>query len=788
MTVHPLNRKLLRDLVRMRWQVAAIALLIACGVSVAVMAFSAQEALVVAQSSYYQQTLFGDLFATAKRAPLSLVEDLARIDGVVAVDARAVKAGLMEVPGLLRPASVRLISLPDDNQRALNRIVVVAGRSPDPQRTDEAVALKTFLDAAHIHLGDRLSLLINGHSLNFSIVGSALSPEYVYVPGASPMPDDAHEGVLWAPRAAVERPSGLGGAFSAVSLALAPGASVAGALASIDRLLAPYGGEPAYAREDQISHKFQQSRIERLAVMAAVIPPVFLLVAAALVHLVLGRMVETEREQIGLLKAFGYSDWETAAVYLKAAALIGVLGAVAGGAAGGWLGHLITLVLAQYMRFPHLTGRFSWAAFAVAAMVSIAAALAGSLIAVGRVVRVNPAVAMQPPAPASFRQGIVERTRLWRLLDQPTRIIIRNLERFPARAAFTAAGLSVSLSLLVGSQFLFGSMDAIVEQTYYRAHRWTDELSFGEERDVHAVSEVSRLPAVLRAEVFRTAPARLRAHARDERSIVIGLEDGSQLAHPLDSHDRRIEFKGGGLVLSVALAARLAVQPGDSVEIEITQGRRPQALLPVTAIAGDYAGLTAYMSRTALNHLMGEGDLASGADLLVAAHERGNLYRAIARVPQVVGAASRDDTVSSFRSAVAQVLNVEMAFFLGFAAAIAFGVAYNISRIALADRARDLATLRVLGFAPAECAYILSGELIFLALVAAPFGLWGGFALANALTAAFQRQEFYLPLTITAKGLGLASAAYLSAVVLAAALVVQRIWNLDLVSALKTRE
>ena len=786
--MHPLDRKLLRDFRRLKWQMAAIALLIACGVSVAVMAFSTQKALVDAQRRYYQQTRFGDLFATATRAPLALLEDLSHIDGGVAVDARALKVGLMDVPGLLRPATVRLISLPDDDRRALNRIVVVAGRLPDPDRSDEAVALQTFLDAAHVSLGERLSMVIDGHRITFTITGAVLSPEYVYVPSSSPMPDDAHEGVVWAPRAAVERPTGLGGAFSALSLALAPGASEAAAIAAVDRILAPYGGAPAFGRSDHISHKFQSDRIQRLGIMATVIPPVFLIVAASLVHLVLGRMVDSEREQIGLLKAFGYGDLEAASLYLKTAALVGVVGVVAGGVVGGWLGGAIIAELAQFMRFPHLEAQFSWAAFGVGAIVSIGAAIAGSLLAVRRAVRLSPAVAMQPPTPTSFRRGLVERVGLWRALDQPTRMIVRNLERFPARGALTVGGLSVSLSLLVGSQFLFGSLDTIVDQAYYRAHRWTDEVAFAEARDARAVSDVARLPAVLRVEPIRVVPGRMRAHARDERIAVVGLDVDAQLAHPQDAQGRRIEFVGPGVVLSIALAMRLSVQPGSTVELEVTQGRRPRALLPVTAIANDNAGLTAYVARPALNHVMGDGDLASAADLMLAPDRRGDFYRAITRVPQIVSAASRDDTVASFRSAVSQALTVEMSFFLGFAAAIAFGVAYNVSRIALADRARDLATLRVLGFGPAECAYILAGELVLLALVATPIGVWGGTALAHALVTAFSRQDFYLPFVVTPRGLGISFATYLGAVVVAAMLVAQRIWSFDLVAVLKTRE
>ena len=783
-----LNRKLVRDLWRLKWQMAAIALLVACGVSVAVMAFSTQKALVSAQREYYARTRFADVFATATRAPLTLVDDLARIDGVVAVDARAMKVGLMEVPGLLRPATARLIALPDDDRRALNRITLIAGRLPDPARTDEAVALETFLDAAHISLGEPLSVIMNGRRLTFTIVGSALSPEYVYLPSFGPMPDDAHSGVLWAPRNAVEKPTGLGSAFSVVSLSLAPGASSSAAIAAVDRLLAPYGGSPAYPRADHVSHKFQQQRIDRMSVLAAVIPPVFLVVAAALVHLVLGRLVSTEREQIGLLKAFGYTDVAAATGYLKMAALVGISGALVGGAAGGWLGQAIVSLIAQYMRFPHLTGRFSWTAFGASSALSVAAAIAGSLSAVRRAVRLSPAVAMQPPAPATFRKTVLERANLMRVFDQPTRMIVRNLERFPLRAIATVAGLGVSVSLLVGSQFLFGAIDTVADQAYFQARRWTDEVSFGDLRDVHAITEMGRLPAVLRAEPFRVVSAYLRAHAQTERTAVFGMEQDARLEQLLDESGRRLPLTGPSLVVSQALAARLDVRPGEVVELEVTDGRRPRVLLPVSSIAQDYGGLTVHMTRAALNRLMGDGDLASGANLIVAADQRDRFYRSIARVPQIVSAGSRDDTVAMFRSAIAAALTTEMTFYLGFAGAIAFGIAYNISRIALSDRARDLATLRVLGFSPIECAYILTGELLLLALVATPIGVAGGVALAHALIAAFTRQDFYLPFVINASGLGLAFATYLAALMLAATMVAQRVWRFDLVTVLKTRD
>lgn len=785
----PLDRKVLRDLWRMRWQVVAIALLIACGVSVAVMAFSAQRALADAQAAFYAETRFADVFAQAKRAPRSLERDLTTIEGVTAVDVRIVQGGLMDVPGLARPATVRLISLPDDPRRALNRIQLVRGRTPEPGRSDEVVALKTFMEAAHLQLGQTLTAVVDGRAFRFTIVGAALSPEFVYVPAPeSFMPDDAHQAVLWAPRPAVERAAGMTGAFNNVALSVAPGRPSAAVLADIDRILAPYGGRAAYARADQPSHRFLDAELKELSTSAEILPPIFLLIAAALVHLVISRLVDAEREQIGLLKAFGYRNHEAASPYLRLAAAIGVAGAVAGGLAGASLGAGIVGMYRQYFRFPTLEVTFHWPAFAAASAVAVGAAMAGSILAVQRAAALSPAVAMQPPRPAAYRPGPFDRFVSGGRLDQATRMIVRHIERFPSRALLTSLGLASSVALLVGTQFLFDGIDKVIEQTYYRTQRWTEAVSFAEPRAIGAITEAARLPGVVAAEATRVVAARLKAAGREELVRLVGVAPDSALEQPLDSQGHRVPFEGRGLVLSEGLAVRLGLRAGDPVWVEAIDGRGPSALLPVTGLSRDYSGFSAYLDRRELNRLMGEGDLVSDAKLLVADDRRPAFYRAVARTPQIVGASSREETVAAWRQAMAEAFQVTITFFVGFAAAIAFGVAYNTIRISLSERSRDLATLHVLGFGHGECAYILCGELVILALAAVPLGVLGGQALAHGLVAAYSREELRLPAAISARSYGVALAAYFAAVLLGGVLVARRIWGLDLVAVLKTRE
>lgn len=783
-----LDIKLLRDLRRLAPQIAAIAGLGAIGIAVAVMANGALKAVDVARDRFYAETRFADVFASAERAPNALLPRLRSIDGVVAVDTRAGGGGLMPVPGLDRPAHVQLIALPSQESYALDKLVLAAGRLPSADRPDEAVALKAFLDAAHVSLGQRLVAIVAGRQVSVTIVGSILSPEYVYSPSETALPDDAHQAVIWAAKATVEGAAGQVGAFSRVALKLSGDTAPERVLSQVDAILAPYGGTPAIGRADQPSNNFVDEALRRLRTLSVILPPIFLLVAAGLTHMVMGRLVETEREQIGLLKAFGFTDLEVAVPYLKLAGVIGLAGVIAGGLAGAALAAALTSIYAQYFRFPVFNPQFDWTVFALTGAIAVAAALAGSSLAALRAARLRPAVAMQQAPPAAYRPGLLDRLNLIARLDQPSRMIVRRITRFPAKAALTAGGLALSLALLVGTQFIQDALDRVIDATYYQSQRWNGQLGFFHPRQVRAVLEAARLPGVLAAEPVRTVAAWAIGPAGRKRIAVLGLQPDAVLARPLDVRGAPIPFIGRGVVMSRALAERLGLKAGGGVDLQVLEGRRPQLFLPITALADDYSGLSIYMDRRELNRLMGDGDLASGADLLQADDARTAFYKAVTDRPQVVAASSRDDTVRNWRETSAKSFSISIYFYLGFAGAIALGVAYNMGRITLAERSRDLATMRVLGFTSSECAYILYGELGLIALAAVPVGAWLGVAFAHGLAAAFSRDELRLPVTITARTLALSITAYAVSVVAGCAMLARRLWRLDLVAVLKTRE
>ncbi|MCE7897527.1 MAG: ABC transporter permease, partial [Gammaproteobacteria bacterium PRO8] len=392
-SLSPLNRKLLRDLWRLRAQVLAIALVMASGVGLMCMSLTSIEALGNTAEAYYDRYRFAQVFARVERAPEHLAERIRLIPGVESVSTRVVRSAVLDVRGFEEPVIGQLVSLPPDAATALNRVALTRGRMP--VAGNECVLAEPFAEAHGLVPGSTLRAIMNGHWQELTVVGLGLSPEYVYTigPGAL-MPDDRRFGVIWLGEKAMQAAYDLDGAFNDVSLTLLHGASPDGVIARIDQLLARYGGVGAIARKDQISNWFLMNEIEQLKSLASILPTVFLAVAAFLTNMVLSRLIAVERSEIGLLKAFGYANRSIAWHYVKLVLGIGVVGIVIGCALGWWLGLTNTRLYAEFYRFPFLLYSPGAGPFVLASVASLAAGLIGALGAVRQGATLPPAEAM----------------------------------------------------------------------------------------------------------------------------------------------------------------------------------------------------------------------------------------------------------------------------------------------------------------------------------------------------------------------------------------------------------
>jgi putative ABC transport system permease protein len=784
-----LDRKLLRDLWHIRGQAIAIALVIASGVATLILSLGAYVSLEETRSAYYERYAFADIFASAKRAPNHLREAIADIPGVAAIETRAVFPVLLDIDGMAEPATGRLISLPDTGPQRLNRVYLREGRLPEPLSTNEIAINESFAKAHGYRPGARLRAIINGRKRELLIVGIVLSPEFIYALGPGDIvPDDRRIGLLWMSYKAAATALNLEGAFNDVSLKLMNGAETGKVMARLDQILEPYGGQDAYDRADQPSHAFIDAELNQQRAMAFIIPPIFMAVAAFLLNMTLARLITLEREQIGLLKALGYSSGSIAFYYLKFVMVIAFIGVIIGFVLGAWLGRAVTALYAELFHFPFLVFLMPARFYALAGLISFAAAILGALQAVRYAVALPPAVAMQPPAPTRYYRSWLSRSGLMRQIPQSLLMIGRHIIRFPMRGVLTMTGIASAVALLIVSLFALDAIEYMIDVTYFQSNRQDVTLNFNEIKQERARYDTAELPGVLQTESYRIVPVTLRNGVREKRIGLTGLPPDAALTQLLDPSLKPMTPPDFGIALSEKLAEVLGVGLGQSVRVEFKSGRPGHADLPVTGIVQAYLGLSAYIDLTALNNLMADGRTISGVNLRIDESALPSLYAAVKETPAVSSIALLKQSVKSFRDTLAQSVHTMTWVYIALSATIAFGVVYNSARIQLSERGRELASLRILGFTQREVMTILFGEIVILLAVAIPVGWAGGYALVGLVTAAMETELYRVPLIVSRATYAEAALVAVLSTLASAILINRRVARMDLIAVLKTRE
>jgi putative ABC transport system permease protein len=784
-----LNRKLFRDLAHLKGQAIAISLVMACGVAAFVNATSTSASLEGALSAYYDRYRFADVFAHLKRAPNSTAERVAAIPGVGQVQTRVVIDVTIDVPGMKEPATGRLVSVPDVPAPGLNRVYLRAGRYVEPGRRGEVMVHESFALAHNLNPGDSLAAVINGRWERLAIVGIALSPEYVYAirPGEA-LPDDRRFGVFWMAYSELAPAYDMDGAFNDIAASLTPDASEQEVVRQIDVITDEFGGIGAHGRSDQLSHKLIDGEISQLRGMALIPPSIFLSVAAFLLNVVMGRLIGLQREQIAVLKAFGYSRPEIGWHYMKFVLVLAVAGAAIGVGVGAFFGTQMTAMYAQFFRLPDYEYRLDRWIIVVAVMLTSAAAVVGTVSAVRRAMVLPAAEAMRPEPPAEYRRTWLERIGLAHVLPSAGRMILRRLGRQPLRAALTVFGIALSCAILVMGSFVSDTVDYLLEFQFFRVQRYDVSLGFVEPASPKAVYEAAHLPGVTRAEPFRGVPSRIRFGPRHRRIGITGLVSDPQLFCPLDAKGRPIPIPPEGLVVSAKLAQVLGANVGDVLTVEVLEAERPVVRVPLAAVTEDFSGLSAYMHIAAVRKMLREADTASGVFLAVDPNQLDALYAQLKETPRVGAVTIKSAALRSFEKTMAENLLKIRAINLIFASIIAFGVVYNTGRIALAERARELATLRVIGFTRAEVSVLLLGEMAVLTVLALPVGMGLGYGLARFAVMALENENQRVPFHIEPHTFAFAATVVLIAAAVTSLIVRRRVDQLDLVEVLKSRE
>jgi putative ABC transport system permease protein len=782
-------RKLLRELTQLAGQIATIALVLAGGITCFISLRGTYLSLETARAAYYERYRFADVFARAERVPEGVAKRIEALPSVELVETRIAKEVMLPIDGMPRPAYGQLLSIPSGREPGTNALYLRRGRLPERGR-DEAVLLESFADAHGLDPGAEIPVVINGKLRQVRVVGIALSPEFVFAIRPGALADDPKRyAVLWMDRTMLGTAFELDGAFNDIALRLQPGASDGPVRVAVDRVLSSYGGTGSVARDGQISHRILTQELSQLKALAGMVPLVFLGVAAFLINMVLARLIRLQRPEIATLKAVGYTNREIGRHYLWIVAVVILPGGLLGMLGGFWLGRAVLGLYANSFRFPELEFQLTGSLIVSALGASSLAAITGALGAVRSAVKLPPAEAMRPPAPARYRRGAIEWLRLGALFGPTGMMVLREVQRRPFRTLLSSLGIAGAVALIILGRFGWDSITTYFEATFRREQRHDLAVAFARPVAPRVVGQLGRLPGVVTAEGVRAVPIRARHEHRMRDSILMGL--------PADGTLRRLVVRGGGqevpipadgVLVTQTLGEILDLAVGDRPALEVREGERRTVYPVIVGFIDESIGLQVYGQADLVAALQGDEGAVSSVVMKVEREKIAGVEAELRRSPHVIDVSDARADMERLFDMNASIMNVWTAISIALASSVVFGVVYNNARISLAARGRELASLRVLGFSKREISSILLWGLAIEVLLAIPLGLALGRVWAEQFMATVDRETFRWQVVVAPRTYALAVAVTLIGAAASALWVRRKLDHLDLVSVLKARE
>lgn len=789
-----LHRKLRRDLRGSFGVLLTVVVIIAAGTGSFIGMGSAQRILLVSQQDYYNRKRFADFWVDVKKAPLSAVEPLANLRGIAEIEPRIVFDVILDLPGVSQPLTGRLISAPARGfEDTISGIHLVRGSGFSDDRHEEIILGESFAKAHSLQPGDRVGLILNRRQQSFVIVGTAISPEYIYaVRGQGDItPDPEHFGILYIKEDYARELLDFQDACNQIVGRLVPGhqADMDAILDRIDRALDPYGVLALTPRERQASHRIISDQITNLGVSAVVMPAIFLVVAALVLNVVMSRLAERQRTIIGTLKALGHSDRQVLAHFLSFGLAVGLLGGLGGIGVGTALARAMIHMYTFFFQLPSFLFQVYPQLFLLGIGISVLFATAGTAKGVWKVLRLHPAEAMRPRPPERGSAMFLERfPGLWRRLGFRTHIALRSLARNPGRTATGIISCAMATSIILTALIMRDSVWFAVDYQFERVSHSDVDVGMRDERSLDAVREAQRLPGVDYAEPVLGLVCDVRHANESRRMSVTGLWPQHRLLTPMQRDMTPIPVPDDGVALSRKLAEILNVRVGDQLELTPVRGRRETMAVPVRSIVDSFLGLQCYADLRYLSRLVGESEAFNSIQMLVTPSRQGELYAALKQLPNAQGVSVRATAKANIEETFVRSMNFQLTLLIGFAGVIAFGSMLNASLIEIADRTRDIASFRVLGYNPGPIAGIFLRQSLVILSLGALLALPIAFTLVNVLAAEFNTELFRIPILIKPLTILLSGLLVLAFVLIAQLIVYQQIRRLDWLEGIKIKE
>lgn len=780
--------KLLRELWGRKGALLSLAAIAAMGVAFYTGLASLMRDLDGARARFYNRCQLADFSCTFKRAPAWAIERVRQLPNLRAAEGRVNLSVRLQLPGEPAPLLGTALTLP----RGINQVVVRRGTGFTGRQAQEALINDAFARARGIVPGQRLQVVIEGYSYSVVVVGTVMSPEFVYViPAGGLAPDPARTPVLWMPERFLQEAGGMDGAYNEVVGMLhdPSAAATRDTLRLIERRLDAYGVLLTVPQDEQVSVHFLANELTELRVNSVFLPSICMGVVALVLQVVMTRTVAAQRTVVGTLRALGYTSWELWQHYLGYGWAVGLAGAVM----GCWLGTLLQWsflgLYRQFFELPDMVGHLYPSVLLTGSGICLFFALAGSALGVRKPVRLAPADAMRPPPPEQGHRIVLEKLPwLWERLGFEARLVLRSVFRNPMRSLITFSATMIATALVVETLCMFNSVEFLVDFSFRRTAHQDLTVSLREGQSWRAGREVQGLGTGL-VEGQLVVTCDLSNGAARKRIGISGLPSDSRLQTPIDLHGQPVRVPASGLLLARKLAEMLHVKPGQTVRMRPLLGKRREVEVPVSGVVDTYLGLSAYANRDYLSRRIGEERTVNS--LLVSTHHGPpslDLLHQLGRRPKVLGVEQRALSLKQIRETLDKSISTSLGILILFSGSLAFGSVLNTALVSLGERQREVGTLRVLGYTPWEVWRVFAAESYSLNGLGILLGLPAGVAFAHLISQAYNTELFRLPVVVTPLTLLAAALILLFFVTLAQLVTLHLVMRMPWLEVFKVRE
>lgn len=793
-------RKMVRDVKSGIGAYLACLVLVTLGM-IAFLAFAiARDNMTLAKEEMYRRQRFADGFADLTAMPETRLRRIRRLPGINRATGRLVMDVQVYVPDAPASVYLRLVSLDPREVDRLNDVMLLAGEDIAAGELECWLDVQ-FFQENQLALGDTIDIIAGGRVREMTIRGMGINPEFVYPlrTEADIYNDPSRFGIAFVSLETMWRffPD-HDKALNSIVFTVAPGTDFETVRETLQVELDRYGVIEIYPRDDHGSHFILTQEIDAIETLATFFPVLILSVAGFIIYIVLKRLVEQQRGQIGILKAFGYSRLKIMLHYFYYSLFLAIAGGTIGGLIGMWLANPLTDLLYEFFHLPPVYAGFSLSRLALSVAICLGVLGFAGYQGCKRVLRLTPVQAMQPAAPPIGRHNLLERLPLFaEMLTVQGKMAVRNLSRSRSRTAFLLFGLAVSCAMVTFTWALaFDAMPKFMFYPYEEVQTHDARINLYEHRGrIGGVRELQRLPGVRRVEPIAEIPVRLNHRWYRETIVLMGLPTDAYLYNILDVHGRRLQPPDRGLILSQRLADKLAVSTGDVLELESIYLRSVEdsVEIEIVDIVPQYIGMNAYMSIAGLERLLRKTPFAT-AYLIEFTNSSESVPAQIAALRQryrdsanIAGIDSRFEQVELMREYWEEA-NWIIVLYVMIGVVFSFAIIYISSLVVLSERQRELASMRVLGMSAGEVLSVVTFEQWFVTFFAILIGLPGGWAILQAFAREWSTDMYSMPAAMSTSTI-VAGALVTIASVRGAQLFARRqIKQLNLVAVLKSRE